>query len=360
MKLISYSFKRLGITIDVPNIYNLTYTILMQVKKGKITTYGDIAKLLGDKIASRAIGKLMAVNKYPDIIPCYKVVHSDGRIGKYSAPGGEEKKAEKLRKEGIIVSDKKILEFDNQRQIIDEIKMFPYLKSLKRIQSYLSQRIKLDKEVDFNEVSYFAATDTSYIDYYPDIAIGAAVLYEMTPDRGIKILSASLSVIPTYFPYIPTYLAFREAPSLLLAIEALINDTDVDPDLYLFDGHGVLHPRGFGIASHMGLLLNKPSIGIAKSRLIGETCEERKTVGKFFYQKVKIDDIKRFGYKVGVKNMENKAIYISPGNIINHESTLKFVLNTSWSNGKYVIMDLPHRMVKNFSKSLKHFVLKEA
>jgi deoxyribonuclease V len=68
------------------------------------------------------------------------------------------------------------------------------------------------------------------------------------------------------FPYVPGYLSFREGPVFLRAARRL----RAQPDLWLFDGHGIAHPRGFGLAAHLGVLLDRPSIGCAKSRLVGD------------------------------------------------------------------------------------------
>jgi deoxyribonuclease V len=71
--------------------------------------------------------------------------------------------------------------------------------------------------------------------------------------------------VATTFPYVPGLLSFREAPAVLAAFEKV----RVAPDLILYDGQGIAHPRRFGIASHVGLLLDCPSIGVAKTRLVG-------------------------------------------------------------------------------------------
>ena len=83
---------------------------------------------------------------------------------------------------------------------------------------------------------------------------------------GLALLEQVVARVATTFPYVPGLLSFREAPAVLAAFEKV----RLAPDLILYDGQGIAHPRRFGIASHVGLLLDCPSIGVAKSRLVGE------------------------------------------------------------------------------------------
>jgi deoxyribonuclease V len=82
---------------------------------------------------------------------------------------------------------------------------------------------------------------------------------------GLEPFEEVSAAAPLTFPYVPGYLAFREAPLLAAALERL----ECEPDLFLFDGQGLAHPRGLGLASYMGLMVGRPSIGVAKSRLCG-------------------------------------------------------------------------------------------
>ena len=82
---------------------------------------------------------------------------------------------------------------------------------------------------------------------------------------GLALVDRSVVRVPTRFPYVPGLLSFREAPAVLAAFERLATGVD----LVLYDGQGIAHPRRFGIASHVGLALDCPSIGVAKTRLIG-------------------------------------------------------------------------------------------
>jgi deoxyribonuclease V len=82
---------------------------------------------------------------------------------------------------------------------------------------------------------------------------------------GLALADQAVARVATRFPYVPGLLSFREIPAVLAAFERL----RAPPDLILYDGQGIAHPRRFGIASHLGLVLDCPSIGVAKTRLIG-------------------------------------------------------------------------------------------
>ena len=94
------------------NIDKKIYKKLLEVPKGKITTYGELAKAVGLKNGQRTIGQIMNKNPYPVIIPCHRVIRSDGNIGGYAY--GEEIKSNMLTREGIIIKNGKIYDLENK------------------------------------------------------------------------------------------------------------------------------------------------------------------------------------------------------------------------------------------------------
>lgn len=94
------------------NLDKKIYKKLLEVPKGKITTYGELAKAVGLKNGQRAVGKIMNKNPYPVIIPCHRVVKSDGKVGGYAY--GEEIKSGMLIREGIIIKNGKIMDLENK------------------------------------------------------------------------------------------------------------------------------------------------------------------------------------------------------------------------------------------------------
>ena len=120
------------------------------------------------------------------------------------------------------------------------------------------------------------------------------------------------------FPYIPGLLSFRELPILLEALKGL----KTDPQLILCDGQGIAHPRGLGLASHLGLTVAKPTIGCAKSRLVGEFSgvdEEKGSYAPLLYNGQVVGAVVRT--RRGVKPM-----FVSPGNRITLEEAVDMVI----------------------------------
>lgn len=136
------------------------------------------------------------------------------------------------------------------------------LSAAAEIQREMARRVV--REDALGPVSTLAGVDTSMKWRDSTGPIHAAIVQLDWPSLSLHA-SAALSA-PSPIPYVPGYLGFRECPSLVGAYEQL----PAEPDIIFVDGHGISHPRGLGIASHLGVLLDRPTIGVAKSILIGE------------------------------------------------------------------------------------------
>jgi len=166
------------------------------------------------------------------------------------------------------------------------------------------------------EVKTIAGADISFNKFSEVVYSGIVVL--SVPD--LRIVESSGVRSTAKFPYIPGLLSFREAPSLIEAWEKL----KTKPDVLMLDGQGIAHPRRFGIACHMGLLLNLPTIGCAKSILVGSHGELPADAGSIVPL---VDKGEQIGVALRTKN-KVAPVYISPGHLIDQETALSLVMKS--------------------------------
>lgn len=132
------------------------------------------------------------------------------------------------------------------------------LDAARRVQEALAARVvRTGAPADVRRI---AAVDAHHAEA---TGLSWAAVAETGPD--LDLVRSVMACRPTNFPYVPGYLSFREAPAILAALALLPNR----PDLLVVDGQGIAHPRRFGIACHVGVLADLPTIGIAKSVLVG-------------------------------------------------------------------------------------------
>jgi deoxyribonuclease V len=169
---------------------------------------------------------------------------------------------------------------------------------------------------------HIAAMDASYAG---GKVIAAACLFTW-PE--LEHVEDAFSIMDCVFPYVPGYLSFREGPALEEAIRRLA----VVPDLLLFDGQGIAHPRGMGIATHMGVVMGLPSVGCAKSRLVGEYREPGGKKGS--WSPLWLPGTGRRGEKAALspigavlRTREGvKPVFVSPGHLVDIEGAVRIVL----------------------------------
>jgi deoxyribonuclease V len=187
------------------------------------------------------------------------------------------------------------------------------VKTARKIQ--LRLRDKVIRRRNFSKIRTIAAADVAFKGGW---VAGVVAVFSFPQ---LELLEVSYRKEKASFPYVPGFLTFREGPVLMKVFKALT----IKPDLILFDGQGIAHPLRFGEASHLGVLLDKPSIGCAKSRFIGEYKEPGKRRGSFSFL---FDGQDKIGAAVRTRNGV-KPIFVSIGHRIDLENAIKIVLACS-------------------------------
>lgn len=278
--------------------------MVQQIPSGRVTTYGALARALGDIRAARTVGKMLNENPRPVVVPCHRVVMSDGKIGGFGM--GVPKKIEMLAQEGIDVENGEVVDFEEV--LFEDFESDKPLNKLRKRQEEIKEKIII--EDDFDELKIVGGVDVSYKDYY-----GYAAL-SIWDEKEEKRIVFEEGEVP--FPYISSYLSFREVP----LIKKLLDKVEEKPDVLLVDGNGIMHPRGIGLASQLGVIADIPTIGVAKSQLCGKK-EEEVTHEEPVSRVLADDDL--LGYAYLSSERAKNPIYVSPGHRVSHETALEVV-----------------------------------
>jgi deoxyribonuclease V len=179
------------------------------------------------------------------------------------------------------------------------------------LQRELASRV--DVSVPLDRYELIAGADVSY-DRYSPVVFAAVVVLRVA---DFTVVETQGAVYKASFPYVPGFLSFREAPALLEAFARV----ESGPDVVMLDGQGLAHPRRLGLACHVGLWLDRPCLGCAKSRLIGQFQEPARPAGS---TSSLIDRGEEIG-KVVRTRTGIQPVYVSPGHKINLESAVRVV-----------------------------------
>ena len=293
---------------DLPDLWKETYDLVAQVPKGKVTTYGAVARALGDIAGSRFVGLAMSRNEDIVRVPCRRVVQSDGQLGGYTGGGPQRKKA-LLLDEGIKVTGNKVV--DLEKVLFTDFRAHDPkpLEDLRERQRKLKRHLVLSELR--GKIKFVAGVDVAYEDSH---AWAAKVIldYETLEEVDRQVVEGDAE-----FPYVPSYLGFREIPLIKPLMDSLPKGTVV-----MYDGNGTLHPEGFGIASQLGVVFDVPVVGVAKSLLCGEV-SGRTVEGA---PEVRLNG-KVIGFSLTGPRQE-KPVYVSPGHRVSGRQALEIARRT--------------------------------
>ena len=257
--------------------------MISMIPEGHVSTFGDIARGLGDVRASRAVGNLIASGGLD--APIHRVIYSDGRIPEPSL-GKLHEETDKKNPNGIRI------QFDVSK---------PPLQSLSEVQTATADLLDLNWR---GEVNNLFGVDISS---KGSLHVAAGSVQDL---KGEEVGNVSVTG-EMGLPYISGYLFFREGPLLIKLYSKALGAGYLDGrSLLIIDGNGILHPRRMGIASHLGVVLDKPCCGVCKRLMTGQIESDTNLLDDLEYSEVKDRD-ETIGFAVSKGG--RKPYYLSPG-----------------------------------------------
>ena len=275
------------------DLYDEIRRLIFQIPEGMVAVADDIAVALGDKRSKVAVMEILNRKDFEDL-------------------------------KGKVVRT-----FDSRYKLFRNFSSTRPLNILKEFQKVSSKKI-IEKD-SFDKLEFIAGVDVSYED---DLAYASFVII----DKNYRIIDIKFSKCKTNFPYIPGYLSFREGPPIIEVVKR-----SPDFDILMVNGHGLAHPRFFGLASHVGLELDKPTIGVTQKRLVGKMISHNKECSILIYR----------GRIVGAKlNIHGKKnLYVSVGHKMSLDTSIEIVKKFCTDLNLPEPLRVAHILSKNFGKN---------
>ena len=210
------------------------------------------------------------------------------------------------------------------------------LEELARIQESVAEEV--DRSDRIQKLETIAGCDVSFARGNRAYAACAVLDY-----RSLRVLKYRVEKVKVNFPYIPTFLAFRELPPMLSVVKGM------DADVYMVGAQGVAHPRRAGLASHLGVVIDRPTVGVAKSRLCGRAVPPPDERGAY---SLLVDDGETIGAVV-VTKAGARPVYVSIGHKVSLERAIRITLQTSKEHRLPEPIMVAHRLATDAMRKTK-------
>jgi len=293
------------VLLTVPDVQGALRGLVLQIPSGRVSTYRALAEALGDPGAVRFVAYWLSSDQAQGL-PVYRVVHASGAVGR-TWGGTPEQATAQLAAEGVRVEGSRVDPL--ARYFTWDFRTDRPLARAQEDQAQLARRVIL---APLPEIRAIGALDVAY---RGEEAVAAFVL----ADAEGKTLDHLSVRAPAQFPYISTYLAYRELPAYLAAVAAA-DQAGWEADVLLVDGNGILHPRRVGVASHLGVLLNRPTVGVAKGHLCGHANTAGMTIGEWRPVVLDNDTV-----GAALRTDRNQTLFVSPGHRADLDSAVALV-----------------------------------
>ncbi len=204
------------------------------------------------------------------------------------------------------------------------------LEELKRLQFEIAKRVVLEDKYSIDEIEYVIGVDQAF---FRDYVISAAVRMKFP---SLEVDEKAYTIEKVDFPYIPTFLMFREGDPAVRAVKKVLRERSV----VVVDGSGIAHPRRCGLATYIAVKTDEPAIGVTKKKLYGDVKLEN---GLFVLK----DGDETIGYEIRFKKF--KPIYVSPGSYISLKTSLQIIKSCLRGHR----LPEPIREAHNFANDIK-------